>query len=252
MTRIRFINDNYFRSGTIIEVTSEAAQFSVENVQDDVKTLVWRTNTGDIEDEHIILDNGSEKEYDFIALLNHNLTADATITLKGADDAAITSNVVSDTIVRTGTNIYQFLTTARTKRYIQLIVDDDANPSNYIQIGVVVVGKYWEPNRNYSAYSDGPLDETEIETSPGGAMFVTQDRRMRRVWLLPFNGLDDTTETNLRAMLNLNGIAKAMIINTNTAAMAMATHWVRLRELVQPFKQHLNFWTWEAEFEEVL
>jgi hypothetical protein len=203
--------------------------------------------------EYIDMDYGSALEDDFIALLNHNLTSAAVITYYGADDAAFTSNVVSDVIAWNALNIYKFLAAARTKRYRRLHVVDPKNPSCYIQIGTIVTGKAFAPNRNFIApYSKGLIDETETETPPSGNLFVTLRRSKKNNWGLQFNGLTEASIASIAAMIDCCGVSEALMFCTDTAAPNGNTHWARLKETEQQEMQAINHWSWTATLEEVL
>jgi len=202
--------------------------------------------------EYVSMDLGEAKEYDSIALLNHNLTSSATITVYGADDSAFSSNVVSDTLTYNANNIYQFLTTARTKRYIQLRITDKANPSMYVQVGVFVIGKYLETDRAFGPYSEGEVDETEIEYSPSNNAFVTQERPPLVNYELPFSGLNDTTVTGIRAMLKECGVRKAFWLCVDSTGANTNSYWLKLKETTPPACEQIGYWTWTMIAEERL
>ena len=202
--------------------------------------------------EQYDFDLGVAYEYDSIALLNHNLTAAAVIKVYGADDDAFTSNVVSDTLTHNANNLYEFLSTARTKRYVRLEVTDVANPSGYIQVGVFVVGKYLELNHPFGAYDDGPLDETEGEYSPSNNYFVTQERPALANWVLPFGSLNDASVSGIKLMLAECGVRKAFWMCTDATAANTSSYWLKLKETVLPHYNHVGNWSWEASVEERL
>jgi hypothetical protein len=202
--------------------------------------------------EYLIADLGAAQTYNFVGLLGHNLTSSATIIVYGADDAAITSNVVSDTITYNGTNVYSFLATARTKRYVMVMIYDVANPSGYVQISEVVVGSYWEPNRSFGPYTEGETDETEVELSPSANLFVVQERPKIVVRELEFKGLKAAAIVELRLLLAEVGISKALILCTDSDAPNTSCHWMRLRECNPPRCEQYGYWTWSAPMEEVL
>ena len=202
--------------------------------------------------ENLICDFGSALEYDFIGLLNHNLTAGATITIKGADDAAITTNVVSDTITYNGNDVFEFLAAARTKRYCQVLIADPTNPSCYVQIGTIIVGKYFQPLRSFGAYSEGPVDTSEIEFSPSKNMLVIQDQPKLSNWDLQFTGLDAASALQMKALLLECGITKAFALCTDYTTPNGNTYWVHLRETSLPECPQKDYWSWSAPIEEML
>jgi len=206
--------------------------------------------------EEIDNDAGSALEYDFVALLNHNLTSTAVITIYGADDDAFTVNVVSDVLTWNANNIYEFLGTARTKQYRRVHVIDTDNPSCYVKIGTIVIGKYFVPNRNFGPYTEGPIDETELERSPSGAKFTVQEQDKLINWELPFTGLNAATNLLIQTMLANNGVSKALIFCTDSTDPNNYCYWVNFKELSQPECQHRGnttaYWTWTASLEETV
>jgi hypothetical protein len=197
-------------------------------------------------------DLGVATEYDSIALLNHNLTSSAVIKVYGADDSAFTSNVVTDTLTHNDVNLYEFLGTARTKRYVRLEIEDVANPSMFIQVGVFVVGKYLQTNVYFGPYADGPLDENEIEYSPAKVALTTSETPVLDNWEIAFTALNDATASGIKLLLAECGVRRGFWFCTNEAAANTASHWVRLKEAILPRREQYNYWTWEMPIEERL
>lgn len=220
---------------------------------DDTGTDTYTSDTMVIHTSEIYdFDLGAAYEYDSVALLNHNLSASATIKVYGADDDAFTSNVVTDTLTHNTNNLYEFIAAARTKRYVRLEVIDVANPAGYVQVGVFVVGKYLETNRCFGQYDDGPLDETEIEYSPSNNAFVTQERPALNNWVLPFTGLDDTSVAGVKLLLTECGVRLGFWLCTDATAANTSSYWVKLKEVSLPHFNHNGHWSWEAPVEERL
>lgn len=249
---IRFVYKNLWRSGTVLAASSENAQFPKENTQEDIIALPFRTAAGDDDDETVDNDFGAACEYNFIALLGHNITDGATIEVKGADDAAFTTNVVTDALTHNGNNIFAFLSTARTKRYCRVRVQDASNPSGYIEIGAIVVGKYVEFNRHFSAYSKSLVDESETEKTPAGNLFTLQERATRQTWSLPFKGIDDTAAAVVDLMAAELGIRKAMIFCTDPTTPNSSSYWAHFTELPRLDYSHTDYWSTTFELEEVV
>ena len=203
--------------------------------------------------EYIDVDFGSAQEFDTVALLGHNLTSAATITIYGADDSAFTSNVVSDSITYAANNIVQFLAAARTKRYCRIYVADIANPSCYVKIGTVVVGKYFAPNRGFGQYSEGEVDESETEKSPANNLFSIQERTALVNWSLPFKGLDTSSVSSIRAMMAEVGVVKAVLFNTDSASPNTYSYWAHFTELspVEVLRSGV-YHSWTATLEQVI
>lgn len=197
-------------------------------------------------------DLGVAKEYDSIAILGHNLTASATIQVQGADDDAFTTNTVTDTLTHNDNNIYEFLDTARTKRYVRLIIYDVANPSMYVQVGALVIGKYLATNRAFGPYAEGEVDDTEIEYSPASIPMVTQERATLVNREISFRGLDSTSIAGIRAMLAECGKRKAVWFCVDATAANSSSYWVGLKDYSLPTFEQYDYWTWDVVLEERL
>lgn len=78
MTKTRFII-NLWNGGTIYSYNEQHPQHPAEDTQEDTKTLFWRTKDGTVANGWARNDLGTEKEIDFVALLNHNISASATL-----------------------------------------------------------------------------------------------------------------------------------------------------------------------------
>jgi len=246
---------NLWRDGTILAASSEAAQFPAEYTQDDSPQLFWRSLVKDVE-VTIDCDLGAAHEYDFIALLNHNLTSAATIIIYGADNAGFAGgspNVEHDHLTFNGNNLYEILTAAQTKRYVRISLLNVANPSTYLQIGTIVVGKGNALNRGPSVpYQRGPLNETEIEFSPSANLFTVQERPPLDNKLLLFTGLDGASELIVEALLEACGSHVAWVLCLDSTAPNTNSYWVHLKSQELPECQHVNYWNWSCEIEEIL
>ena len=221
-----------------------------------VNTIPWITHQAQYirihTEEYSCCDFGSALEYNFIALLGHNLTTNAVVTIYGADDDAFTTGIVSDVLTYNGNNIYEFLAAVRTKRYCLVMINDPANPSGYIKIGVIVVGKYFAPNRNFGKYSEGEVDETEMEKSPSMNLFTVQERPKVVAWELPFTGLDAASIATVKSMRANNGVSKALIFCTDSTAPNSNSYWAHFPELSPTDFETLAYGVWTASLEEVL
>jgi len=243
---------NLWRDGTILAVTTEAAQFPAEYTQDDSPQLCWRS-TAIAAEQDIDCDLGAAHEYDFVTLLNHNLTSGATIKIYGATNAAFTTGVVEDSLTYNGNNLWMVLGTARTKRYVRIALTDAANPSGYLRVGTIIVGKGNALNRRPSVpYQRGPFNETEIEYSPSANLFTVQERPSLDNKVLLFTGLNNASELIVEAILKACGSHVAWALCLDSDAPNTNSYWVHLKSQELPECQHVNYWNWPAEIEEII
>lgn len=214
------------------------------------------TYTGDYVSIHtseaIDCDFGEALEYDFVAVLGHNFTAAAVIKFYGADDDAFTSNVVTDTVAYNGNNIFAFPAAARTKRYSRFYVEDPTNPSMYVQVGVIVVGKYVTMNRDYGPNSSGTVDESETELSPAMCLFTVQEKPKIMRWELPHKGLNAASDAQVELMRINNGVTKALVMCIDYTAPNTTGYWVRFTETSPSDHSSYGYNNWTPLLEEVL
>lgn len=195
--------------------------------------------------EFIQLDIGSTYDYDFFALMNHNLQSTATIKIEGADSSDFATGLVSDTITYYGNNIFAFLPSMRSKRYLQLSIWDISNPSGYIQVGTPVVGKYIEFARYIlpDGYAKGNEDPTLIDFSDSQNLFADEKPTLFK-HPYPFKGLSNTDASNIDLMQKECGYHKGIIVCTDPDNPNTKSEWVTLAELNEVEYESQNYWNW--------
>ena len=253
MENLRVVYSNLWRDAVMLGASSEDPQYPAENTQDDDTSFVWRSAAAALTPT-IDVDLGVATIYDYIALLNHNFIAGATIQVKGADDSAFTTNVVTDTITFNGVNVRAFLGTARTKRYVRVSIADASNPSNYIQIGTIVIGKYVDLGSPVMAegYEDGPAAESDMAESASGNEYLVNERASRDTLAFQIRIAGASAPTYKAAILSM--VSSAQNVNCvewvfdytapNTAGNAM---WARMTTINRAIYSHVNYWTWATE-----
>ncbi len=93
----------------------------------------------------INIDLGVATEVKVLIIDGHNLSATATITLKGVEPT-----IFSEAVSWAAGNIIHYLSAATTKRYWHIQITDAANPDGYIDIGDIFLGSYMELSKTYS------------------------------------------------------------------------------------------------------
>jgi hypothetical protein len=189
-------------------------------------------------------------EANFIGLLGHNISSAATIKLYGADDTAFTTNLTTDVIAWASGSIYKFLSASRTKRYFRVSVEDPANTSSYIQVSTISLAKYFEPARNFwVGGEEGPDDVSDLTTTDSRNLYG-QEKPPLDGWSLPYSGLSDAEAVEVKALLNECGLHKALIVCFDSTAPNTTSYLVNLTEMVRPVRNHINNWSWTANFQE--
>ncbi|MCK9195437.1 MAG: hypothetical protein M0P16_00470 [Syntrophales bacterium] len=89
-----------------------------------------------------------------VVIGDHNLTSTATITLQADAAATFDSGVggapeLSESVTWAAGKILHYLTTAYTKAYTRLKIQDTDNADDYIEIGELFLGSYMELSKNF-------------------------------------------------------------------------------------------------------
>jgi hypothetical protein len=200
--------------------------------------------------ELIELDLGAAVACDSLALMNHNISSAATLTIVGADDSAFTTNAVTVTLSKNANNLYGFMT-SMTKRYFRIEIADPTNTNSYIQIGTIVLGKYWEPGSNFQAgYEDGTGDESTVQASDSLVEFG-QDKPTYGLKTLPFTALGDAdkAEALLFAAWTKTVFGFALCVDYNYPN--ANSYFLRNVELTLPANRAFGYWDWSISAKEV-
>lgn len=171
MNRIFFMYNNLVDSATLTE-SSEASGFPAENVQHLFRTKVWRTSGGGT--ENLVIDHGSAKAVNCVALTNYNWTsAPTTLNLEFSTDntwtppdggsesltwaAATTANYNKATIVKTFTS--------KTYRYNRLNVVHGSD----FDLGRMFLGEHFTPSLPFaSKITQNMIDPSRTLSTIGG------------------------------------------------------------------------------------
>jgi hypothetical protein len=247
MQNLRIIPVNLWREGLMLGASSEDSEYPAESTQDDDTSFVWRSADAALTPT-IDIDLGSAYAYDYVALLNHNLTSAATIEIQGADDDAFSINVVTDTLDFNGQNIRSFLTSARTKRYVRVYIQDASNPSNYIQIGTIIVGQFVDLGSPImgAGYEDGFGDDSVLGAADSGNEYLVQERLRRESMAFQIR-LTETTRANVNNAIYAAGLFQAIEFCFDYTTPNFNTIWAKIITINRVAYSHPNYWTWAVE-----
>jgi len=253
MTKTRVIYDNAWRKGTIIAESSEHPQFPSTDTQGDTPSQFWRTPAGNNSNESISVDLLTAKTVTFLAILNHNIDANATIKWRVADDANFSANLVEVTITHNPTNIYYFLGANYTaQRYAQLSLVDGANPNTYFQVGPILAGNYWEVGREVAIqYTKGKVDSSLVDESYSLVEYA-QPKPLRKTWTLPYSGLNDSDADVIISFFEETGLSHGFVLCLDANSPNSYSHFVRNMDLVEPQYNYHDHWDWALRVMEKL
>lgn len=246
MAHTRIVLKNLWRYASLTP-SSEDPQYPADNTRDDSPQLYWQSVAG-VLTPNIVGDLGSALSYNFVAIRGHNVGASGTITVKGADDAAISVNVVTDTIPYNGNNVYALLPAVRTKRYIQPLFSDASNPSNYIKAANIIIGLAVDLGRQYTGGSTlGYVDASQTQQPPSGMNLLVQDQAVAGSWDYKWMGLSDQAAAYILAMQLECGVKKSFLICLDISNPNTSSLWVWMPSLNPIQRNGPNNHDWDPQ-----
>lgn len=205
-------------SGATITSSSPVGSSNTDdNAVDNRVGKVWRTDLATT--EWIKWDLGSAQDIDCVAILNHNLTASATITfeLNSADSwtppgFSESPTIATDSDGNVITRIGHMLASQQSYRWVRLTIDDPTNPDGYIQIGRVMFGAYYETTRDMSDdFRVEVIDPSEGDDKPGEVPIRSELARFRRI-RTSFEIVGQTESDKWEAIFDTIGMRKPAVI----------------------------------------
>lgn len=201
---------------------------------------------------YIEIDLGAAYEINFVALLNHNIETGSTLKMTGATDSGFSAGVVNETITWNADDLYHFFSSAQTKRYWRLHIEDIDNADGYIQVGTVFLGKYFEPSRHYTNdYARGKRDPSEVSISDSSIVY-SSDKDELEWGSFPFVGLSSTDEAEVKLMLAESKRYKAFIIVHLPATPNADSFLMRMENMIDIENVHYQRYNWELKAIEVV
>ena len=124
--------------------STEPGDFEAFRLNTDFTEELWRSATGVV--TGITLDNDSETaqgtEIDTMAILNHNLTQGATVSLIGSNSPTFATTDFITNIEVIPRNLYYLSPSLPLQgfRYWRININDSSNPAGFISIGTIIWG----------------------------------------------------------------------------------------------------------------
>jgi hypothetical protein len=142
------------------------------------RNRVWRSAATTAQWARVALP--SAKAIDGVALVGGNLTASATITIRGHTSDSWGSPAFTDTLTpwvatRTGV-LFKMFATTQTYQYWRIEMSDAANPDGHLQVGVVALGPMMKFTVGPGAFTYTPVDPSIIAYAPSGTPYRTSRR----------------------------------------------------------------------------
>ena len=208
----RFLWNNLF-DDAILDASSEATNYPVENIQNEWPTFAWRA-TGDA-NEWVSINLGTTSPgIKALVIKGHNFSAAASVRIQ-ADDASDYSSVDVDIIlpIVSGT-ITQFWSTAQNWKYWRIAIADSANTDSYVKIGRIFLGSYFSPTYDVSSYAMQVADPSEVGLSVGGQLSAS-NRTHYKAWNYQFAYVPGSDKTTFESIFSEVGFTKPYFIVEN-------------------------------------
>lgn len=206
MSNIRFLYTFDFDSATITS-SSEASGFADDNVAHVNVKKTWRS-TGDTA-EWLKFDLGSAQNIKEVALLNHNLTSGATITLEANATDSWGAPSHSSAFTWKTAKIVKFLD--ETYRWWRVTFADAANPDAYIAMGRICAGVYVTPSRNITErHIKAPIDPSIIQEY--GSPYALK-RKKYWEYRVRFKEISRADQDILTAMYDTIGVTEPVVVS---------------------------------------
>lgn len=168
------------------------ATYPITNLQTRYTAQEARTTNAQATSSVIAIDMGSAQMIGVVALIANNLTASATVRVRGANNSSMTSPLYDSGTV----SVYEHTDYATAfaptyARYWQINISDTSNPAGYISIGRLFIGSKFKPAINI-IYGAGIQIEsrTEVAEALGGPEYFNELEN-RRVWQGSWDALTD-------------------------------------------------------------
>jgi hypothetical protein len=169
-------------AGASLTATNGDPNYPVSALLDIHLTNVFRFV--DLTGGNIDIDLGSAQAVSSVGIIG-NLTASATITLKGNSSVSWTSPPVNETMVAADRNLMHYFTET-SYRYWRIEITDSGNPEGYIEVANIFLGNYLQmpPVAPDSSHEDESMSSRQF--SPNGQPFsVVRPQRQRFSFTYP-------------------------------------------------------------------
>lgn len=219
-------NWDTFDASTITSSSEASSDLADDNVVHDHVGKPWRTSSDN--GEWIAFDLGGATQIKTVGIFNHNLSASATVTLEADSAATFDSDsgspeysqaltIATDADGNPHKRIVYFLD--QTYRYWRISISDyPTNTDGYIQIGRIVMGTYYEPDRNMrEGFSVAMADPSEGQNKPGTHTFWRTKTRFRRA-TVAFEYMGRTQKDKLEAIFLKAGNSEPLLLALDPSA----------------------------------
>ena len=239
---MRIIYSNLFDNYTLVE-SQEDENYPVENVQDIRLATVWRTETASASSIVIDAGTGATITCDCCAVLAHNFSTAATITIQAnTADTWVTPGLSSAVTYREDIMVLFF--TSSPFRYWRFYFDETGNADGYYEIGRLFLGTYLQIDPSSAVeFPEKHLRSDRISFSISGQPY--SDQGLEHIELdYKFGRSSDSMKSKIETMYGSVGLWKPILFtNYDTTYSVIPPIYVSIvKEIVF---EHLEFDYWK-------
>lgn len=143
------------KSGNLVEsatvtASSEDANFLGTNAATLPVSQPWKSVDGTTTGAKLLIDHGSAKAVDLIAVVNHNLRSGSTITVNGGTVTDPAGGDFTTTLTYRAGLAWKLLGSSESWRYWSFQLDDSGHPDNHTRMGYAMLGVGTALSKNFA------------------------------------------------------------------------------------------------------
>lgn len=225
---------------TITGTWAEDAEFPKENLCN--RRMSKRAGFDTAKAGEIVSDLGSAKTADSIALMNHNLTSGATVTIQANTSASWGAPPFSEAVSLQELDMHLIFTAAQTYRYWRTVVSDPGRADADIRIGELILGKLTELDRNYDWDLKKKQSYSNIMHETAGGNYWAYALFDRKAWTMKFSTLSTSQLAQIKTLIDaVHGNAYPFL-----AIIEEAPYYIRIQDTLATSRPmqvpDLEFW----------
>lgn len=205
---MRLLYDNKFDSGTLT-ASSENTLYPVSNLQHIHLVTKWRStaDTG----QTIVCDMGEAVTITTAAILAHNLSSGATVKIQGNATDSWDDPSVDEAITYNSGIMTKFFT-GGSYQYWRFTFEDADNPDEYIEIGRLYLGTYYQVDKTFNKdFTEEKINTDNVSYSRSGQVFGDEGIIVRR-YSLQFPYWANTAKVAVEAIADALGKRTPLIL----------------------------------------
>lgn len=200
--------------------------------------------------DYITCDTINAMGVNFFGFLGHNISSAGQINMLGANDQAFTQDYIDLSIPYNAGNIFYFHSSLLSRRYWQASIQDIANPQGFVQIGTIIVGFYWQPERSFGKHKRGKYGRSQVDLSDSGVPFC-QKKTIGDLFRFPFSALTEADKAHALALQEEAEIHSGIVVCEDYNNPNTNSYWVLPLDLVElEYKAYDNY-GWQLTAREI-